>query len=55
MAFVHDNVPVLGNEVLHFVFSVKALNHSNIDQSGSIRSPTTNPSDRVRRHREKHR
>jgi hypothetical protein len=49
VALVDDNLPVLSNEVLHFVLSVQALDHSNVDATGPVHFATTDMPDRLGR------
>ena len=45
VAFVNDYLAILGNEVLHFILSVEALNDSDVHTPRSIRFPATNMPD----------
>src|SRR5580698_8095535 len=39
MAFIHNNVPVVGDQVVHDLFAVQALNDSNVNNA-TCPSPT---------------
>ena len=41
MAFIHDNVTVVGNDVVHDLFAVQALNDGNVDSAAG--APPTTP------------
>jgi hypothetical protein len=45
VAFIDDHLPVFGNEVLHLVFSVKALDDGNVHTPRPVRFPATNMPD----------
>jgi len=39
MTFIHDNVAIVGNDVVHDLFAVQALNHGNVNNAaGTSRS-----------------
>jgi hypothetical protein len=46
LAFVDDHLAVLSNEVLHFVLSVQALDHGNVNTTCPIHFATTDMADR---------
>jgi hypothetical protein len=47
MAFVHDHLAVLCNEVLHVVFSIQALNHGNVYASCAVHFAAADMADRL--------
>lgn len=55
VAFVDDDVPVVGHEVLHFLVAVEALNHRNIDLTSPLRLACSDLPDVVEREVEEHR
>ena len=54
MAFVYDHLAVLRNEVLHFVFSVQALNHGNVYTSCAVHFAAADMPDRLGRKIQEH-
>ena len=55
MALVGDYLPVLGNTVLHFTFTLQALKQGYIDQSGPLVLAANDLTDGFRRKIQKHR
>ena len=55
VALVGNHVPVLGNTVLHFTFTLQALKQGYVDESGSSILATNDLTDGIRRKIQKHR
>ncbi len=46
MACINDHLAVLSNKVLHFVFSIQALDDGDVHTAGPFRFPATDMPDR---------
>src|ERR1035437_1097340 len=54
VAFIDDHLAVFGNEVLHFILSVQALNDGDVHTPRPVRFPTTDMPDRFWRQIQEH-
>ena len=49
MTFINNDLTIFGDEVLDLLLAVKALYNRNIHNAGSVRLPTTDLANSIRR------
>jgi hypothetical protein len=54
MALVNDDVPILGDKILHFAFAMETLEQRHIDETGARYLSASNLSDRLSREIQEH-